>query len=268
MKWVLAVVSLLGLATVVATVWIGTVVMEPKVVDDPYERGLRYDQERAARAQLGWQARFDRAGLRPAAPPLAFALVDQAGAPVEGAAIEVVVRRASGGGDDRRGEARALGGGRYAVDLAFPEPGFWDVRLDARRGRDQVGLVQQVRVEGTAAPACDLAAGPCPARAGPLEVTLDLGRSLRLMQDLPVAVAVRRAGAPVDGASVEVAFAMRDMNMGENRVALSPAGAGQYRGAGVLVRCASGRRDWVATVTVRAPGAAPESARFEFAARE
>lgn len=268
MRWVLALVAVVGLSTVVATIWIGSKVMEPKVVDDPYEHGLRYDQEKAARARLGWQARFDREGLRPAAGPLAFALVDRTGAPVEGAAVQVVVRRASGGGDDRRGEARALGGGRYAVDLAIPEPGFWDVRLDVRRGADAVGLMQQVRVEGAAAPPCDLAAGPCSATAGPLELTLDLGRSLKLMQDLPVGVSVRRGGAALDGATVEVAFAMRDMNMGENRVALAPTGGGQYRGAGVLVRCTTGRHDWIATVTVRAPGAAPESASFAFAARE
>ena len=268
MKWMLALVAVIGLASVVATLWIGAQVMEPKVVDDPYEHGLHYDRDRAASARLGWQARFERDGLRPAAAPLAFALVDRAGAPVDGAAVRVVVRRASGGGDDRRGEARALGGGRYAVDLAFPEPGFWDVRLDVRRGADVVGLMQQVRVEGAAAPPCDLAAGPCAATAGALQVSLDLGRSLKLMQDLPVGVSVRRGGAAVDGAEVEVAFAMRDMNMGENRVVLAPAGGGRYRGASVLVRCASGRKDWVATVTVRAPGAAPESARFAFAARE
>jgi len=268
MKALLVLVSVVGLGTVVATLWIGSQVMEPKVVDDPYQHGLHYDQERAARARLGWQARFDREALRPAAGPLGFALVDRAGAPVADAAVRVTVRRASGGGDDRRAEARALGGGRYAADLAFPEPGFWDVRLDVRRGADQVGLVQQVRVEGAAAPACDLLAGPCRAAAGPLEVSLDLGRSLRLMQDLPVAVEVRRGGAPLDGAEVEVAFAMRDMNMGEHRVALAPEGSGRYRGASVLVRCASGRKDWIATVTVRAPGAAPASAAFAFAARE
>jgi len=267
-KLLLALVTVLGLATVVATLWIGWQVMEPKVVDDPYQHGLHYDAERSARARLGWQARFERDALRPAAAPLRFTLVDKAGAPVDGAAVRVTVRRTAGGGEERRGEARALGAGRYAVELAIPEPGFWDVRLDVRRGADEVGLVQQVRVEGAAAPTCDLAAAPCRAEAGPLEVTLDLGRSLKLMQDLPVAVEVRRGGAPLEGAEVEVAFAMRDMNMGENRVALAPAGPGRYRGAGVLVRCSSGRKDWVATVTVRAPGAAPASARFEFAARE
>jgi hypothetical protein len=81
-------------------------------------------------------------------------------------------------------------------------------------------------------------------------------------------VEVRRGGAPLDGAVVEVSFAMRDMKMGENRVALEPAGGGRYRGGAVLVRCASGRLDWVATVTVRPPGGAPQSASFHFRARD
>jgi hypothetical protein len=169
----------------------------------------------------------------------------------------------------RRAEARALGGGRYQAPVGFDAPGFWDVRLDVERGDLKVGLVQQVQVHGAAAPACDLRAAPCRAAAGPLELTLDLGRSLRQMQDLPVAVEVRRGGAPLDGAAVEVSFAMKDMTMGENRVVLEPAGApGHYRGAAVLVRCTTGRLDWVATVTVRAPGGAPQSASFHFKARD
>ena len=48
---------------------------------------------------------------------------------------------------------------------------------------------------------------------------------------------------------------MPGMQMGENRVALAPAGAGAWTGKAVLVACPSGRRDWIAEVTV--PGAAP-----------
>jgi hypothetical protein len=36
----------------------------------------------------------------------------------------------------------------------------------------------------------------------------------------------------------------------------------------VLVRCASGRLDWVATVTVRPADGAPRSAAFHFKARD
>lgn len=269
LKAALAAVVVGALGSVVGVIWIGASVSETAVSDASHEHGLRYDRERALAAPLGLRAAFDPASLAPGGATLAFTLHDKAGAPVPGAAIQVALHRpAAGGAPGRHAAARDAGGGRYEAALGFEAPGFWDVRLDVTRGDLTVGLVQQVHVRGAAAPPCDLAAGPCRATAGPLELSLDLGRSLKLMQDLPVEVAVRRAGAPLDGAAVEVAFAMKDMTMGENRVALAPAGEGRYRGAGVLVRCASGRLDWVATVTVRAPGAAPESASFAFAARE
>jgi hypothetical protein len=58
-----------------------------------------------------------------------------------------------------------------------------------------------------------------------------------------------------------VDLSMAGMEMGRNRVDLSRGDDGRYRGTGVFVRCASGRRDWEATVT--APGAG--KAVFHFA---
>lgn len=268
MKAVLVLVSVAALGAVAATLYVGSQVFERTVVDDPYEHAIHYDQERQARQRLGWRAAFEPASLRPGAGPIAFALLDRSGAPVDGAAVRLALTRPAGGGDDLRGQARPLGGGRYAADLAFPAPGFWDVRLDVSRGPDAVALVQQVRVEAAAAPPCDLAAAPCAAPAGPFALELDLGRDLATMRTLPAAVTVRRGGAPVEGAAVEVSFAMQEMNMGENRVALAPAGGGRYAGPATLVRCHSGKKGWVATVTVRAPGEAPASASFPFAVRE
>jgi len=115
------------------------------------------------------------------------------------------------------------------------------------------------------APGCDLRDGPCAMPAGPVEVTLDLApRPLRTMADLSAAVEVRRDGAPLEGATVVLSFDMRGMSMGPNRRTLAPAGGGRYAGKGVLVRCPSGRKDWVATVAVDLPGAPPATASFEF----
>jgi hypothetical protein len=114
------------------------------------------------------------------------------------------------------------------------------------------------RAAVAAAPACDLGAGPCTRAvdgAGGLELSADLGpRPLAAMRELAVAVELRRAEAPVDGAAVRVAFAMAGMEMGENAVALAPAGGGRYQGKAILVRCPSGRHDWIATVTFREGG--------------
>jgi hypothetical protein len=42
---------------------------------------------------------------------------------------------------------------------------------------------------------------------------------------------------------------MPGMKMGPNRVVLKEVGEGIYEGAGVIVRCSSGRRTWRATIT-------------------
>jgi nitrogen fixation protein FixH len=269
MKTLLSVVTVIGLLSVVATLWIGGRLMEPTVVKDPYEHGLHHDQERHERDRLGWHARFDEGSLHAGGAALAFTLLDGQGAPVDGAAIEVALTRPAGGGEARAGQAHPLGGGHYRLDAGFAAPGFWDVRLDVTRGAEVAGLVLQVRVEApAAAAACDLAVAPCTAEAGGLAVTLDLGRTLATTAALPARVEVQRGGAPLDGASVDVAFAMKDMNMGENRVALVAAGPGRFTGTAILVRCASGKRDWIASVTVRAPGTPPVSVQFPFAVRD
>jgi nitrogen fixation protein FixH len=272
LKLAIALAVLLGLGSVIVTIWIGAAVSETAVSDASHEHGLRYDRERALAAPLGLRATFAPASLTPGGAALDFTLLDKAGAPVEGAAIRVALQRPAGGGTPRAAEASGQGGGRYRAAVGFDAPGFWDVRLDVARGADRVGLVQQVRVEAAAAPPpeapCELAAGPCAVEAGGLTVTLDLGRDLATMRELPAAVEVRRAGAPLEGCTVELSFAMRDMNMGENRIALAPAGAGRHAGKAVLVRCHSGRKDWIASVTVRAPGAAPVSVRLPFTVRE
>ena len=58
------------------------------------------------------------------------------------------------------------------------------------------------------------------------------------------------------------------MYMGENRVRLAALGGGRYQGRGVLVRCPSGRRGWVAEVEVPSAGGPPLRATFTFEASE
>jgi hypothetical protein len=59
-----------------------------------------------------------------------------------------------------------------------------------------------------------------------------------------------------------VSFSMAGMTMGENRSRLTAIGSGTWEGTGVLVRCASGRRDWVAEVELAYPDGARRTARF------
>ena len=113
---------------------------------------------------------------------------------------------------------------------------------------------------------CDLGQGPCtrPLPSGG-EVTLELGpRPLRTMRDLQVRAQVR---SPVAPGEVSVAFSMPGMEMGQNRARLEPSPDG-WKGTAVLVRCPSGRKGWVAEVSVAVRGAPPETARFPLTVAE
>jgi hypothetical protein len=145
------------------------------------------------------------------------------------------------------------------------ETGLHHAEAVAAQRKGEAAPVDAPRV----APACDLAAAPCAQQAGPFEVRLDLvPRPLRTMSELAAAVELRRDGSLVDGAAVLLSFDMRGMSMGENRRRLEGAGDGRYAGKAVLVRCPSGRKDWIATVGVEVPGSPPGVARFEFSVLE
>jgi hypothetical protein len=197
------------------------------------------------------------------AGPLAFELRDRAGTPVDDAAITVELSRPDTSRGERSAPARAQGGGRWVADLAFPEPGPWDVRFDVVRGEDRVRLERRVGVRA----ACDLAAGPCARRLeGGGEVVLELSpRPLAAMKELAVKVTVRpRAptASPAPTPTVTVSFTMPGMTMGENRSSLTGTGPGTYEGKAVLVRCATGRRDWVADVELGGTGGPARAVRF------
>jgi len=116
---------------------------------------------------------------------------------------------------------------------------------------------------------CDLGAGPCSAEPDGVAVRLELSpRPLRPLRELDAAVALSSGGSPLDGAAVSVRLSMPGMYMGENRAVLAPLGNGRYGGKVVLVRCASGRGDWVAEVSARLPGGSDVRARFPLEASE
>jgi hypothetical protein len=267
-----AVASALGV--VVATIWIGAKVKEDKIVADPYEEGLRYDEERRARERLGWEVRLGEPVRTPGGVELSFDVRDRAGAPVEGASVVVSAGRRETSRRVRLLDARPLGGGRYTVELPGHDPAARLLRFDVRKGADRVRIERTL--ETPAAPAagaaagCNLGAGPCsaPLPSGS-EVILELvPRPLATMRELAVIARFPSAPGAAAPSDVRVAFGMKDMDMGPNTSVLAAQGGGSWAGKAVLVRCPSGRKDWTAAVTVSRPGAAPEVVRFDLTVGE
>jgi nitrogen fixation protein FixH len=247
-------------------VFVGSKVREETVVERPYEEGLQHDAERRSRAALGLAVALDDERPAAGAAPLSFRLSDREARPFTGARVSVELSRPDTSRGEVRAEAREVAPGRYAADLALPAEGPWDARFDVVRGGDRVRLERRV----VAAAPCDLGSGPC---TRPLpdgrQVTLELGpRPLRTMRELSVRVEVGGSGRPERAAEsqaqpvqLSVAFSMSGMEMGPNRARLAPAAQG-WVGTAVLVRCPSGRKGWLAEVSLAVPGGAAETARF------
>jgi len=282
-KAVLVLVAVAALGAVAGAIWVGTQTFEGTVVSDPYGTAVKFDESRHHAERLGWRLALDDRALRVGPRPMALALAAKDGKPLEGAQVGVRISRPGTARLDRPAPVRPSGAGRFLADVDFPEPGLWDVIVDAALGDERLSFERRVQVEGNgpaAAPAvgpagagseavpCALGA-PCAAGADGLTLALELGpRPLRPLTEPAMTVEVRRGGLPVEGAEVSVEISMPGMYMGENRTALAAAGAGRYAGKVVLVRCASGRRDWVAEVTARLPGGGAARARFRFEVAE
>lgn len=167
-------------------------------------------------------------------------------------------------------------GSRLAEPTVVPDP--YEAGLhydDSRRAGGQAAGAPRLdpdhahdvaAVGPRAPPRCELSSGPCAQRVGSAVVTLEASpRPVRAMAELELTVAVAPPGAAGSGPA-RLALTMPGMTMGENRVALAPAGEGRWSGRGVVVRCPSGRRTWAAAVELppAAPGGEPLRGTFTF----
>jgi len=101
--------------------------------------------------------------------------------------------------------------------------------------------------DGDAGADCDPHAGSCTTTAGRYEVTLDITpKPVVHMEELTFDVSF---GDKVpESETLVLDLSMPGMDMGRNRVTMEKGEDGHYRGKGIIVRCASGRTLWRATV--------------------
>lgn len=253
-------------------IWVGASTYERTVVADPYESGIHHDADRRKAEALGWNVAIDEGSLRAGAgTTLAVRITGKDGAPIDDAELLFRVSRAGTSRFNRSAPATRAGGGRYAAVLPMTEAGFWDLDVVIRRGGESLTVGKWIHVAGEVGEGvhCDAGVRLCASEAGGIRVILELSpHPPAPLRDIDAAVQVSRGGAPLAGAEVAVEISMPGMFMGQNRIPLKVAGDGRYMGKGVLLRCASGRRDWLAEVVVRPPGGGEARARFPFQAAE
>jgi nitrogen fixation protein FixH len=111
------------------------------VEPDYYTKSLHWDDRLAQErrnAELGWSLGLD---VRPAASGgggvlLTAHLADGAGAPLDGASVELEAFHNARASEVLRTSLRGGGEGAYAATLPARRPGLWEFRIVVRRGGD------------------------------------------------------------------------------------------------------------------------------------
>lgn len=129
MKTLLILVAIIGIATVVVTIVVGTSTFEGTVVGDPYESGLRYDAQQRARAGSGWSVALQIRSFPVGTSEVAVTLTDREGAPVDDAAVSLLLGYPSSDRYDREVPFAHERNGRYRGVLELPRSGQWNVQF-------------------------------------------------------------------------------------------------------------------------------------------
>ncbi len=197
----------------------------------------------------------------PAAGASRFAVsLDLSAGPLRGARATLHALDPGGRGTDRSWRLAEESPGRYAAETDLPRPGLWLFRLEVEGDGIAASRSWTAAVpNGVPAPGPDGALA-LSARSEPSgrRVALEISPApVRPMRELTFSVRLPagRAEGPV-----RIDLAMPGMPMPPNRVSLSREPDGAWRGSGILVRCPSGGRSWIARVTF----AGQETARFPF----
>jgi nitrogen fixation protein FixH len=141
--WPVAVAAVLGVTIAVNGLlfWAARDRNAAAVEPDYYRKALRWDSTRAedrTGAALGWRIEADLGALDPAGATLAVRLADRAGAPLEGAAVEVTAVHNLEALHPVVGRLVPVGPGAYGARLPLRRAGLWELRLEVARGGDRL----------------------------------------------------------------------------------------------------------------------------------
>ena len=141
--WPLAVIAVL-VATLGLYVFLYRVAAGPgasAVEPDYYRRAVQWDSTMALEKEsgaLGWQLSVQVGPMsRDGRAALLARFSDRSGAPLDSLVVRVEAIHNLDAGHPREAVLAAAGPGAYSARLPLGRPGQWELRLDARRGRDR-----------------------------------------------------------------------------------------------------------------------------------
>lgn len=120
--------------------------------ENPFKEGLAYNQvldERARQRELGWNAELTFIATPTDGAThggMATVTLNGTAGAIVGADVSAQVVRPIGEGLDQTVTFHPRGNGAYVARLDLPQPGQWELRIEAKRGYDVFKLRQRIQV--------------------------------------------------------------------------------------------------------------------------
>ncbi|MBI5076463.1 MAG: FixH family protein [Nitrospirae bacterium] len=128
MKFLIIIVSIIGIGAVIGAVVVGTRTFDGTVVDKPYERGLSYDAVHHEKEASGWQVEILNKDLATGKNNILISVLDRNGRPATDAEVSVIVSRPSTPSYDKTYKAEAEKG-QFRITAELPLYGYWDAKI-------------------------------------------------------------------------------------------------------------------------------------------
>ncbi len=128
MKKLLALIIFIGMAAVIGAIVVGKAVFDGTVVDNPYEKGLRWDAEQKERESAGWHVDISPQDVKVGRNGIHIHATDRTGKTLF-AEVMLAISRPSTNRYDRQYRALLTEKGSYEVQVDLPLYGRWDLDI-------------------------------------------------------------------------------------------------------------------------------------------
>ncbi len=144
---IIVLACILALTATIGTIVVGSRSFEGIVVDNPYETGLAWDEERRNRESLGWAVALQKTTYKTGKNDFIVMVRDKNGAPLSDAVVSVAVSRPSTRAFDRTYHTVVRPNGRYRTELDLPLYGNWGVIIDVSRKNDRTSFNKMISAD-------------------------------------------------------------------------------------------------------------------------
>jgi nitrogen fixation protein FixH len=147
MKIIIYSVIITAILAVAGSVFVGIQTFDGTVTDQPYEKGLAWDEMEKKRSDLGWSYRLENDTLKTGRNELQIALFDKEGSPLHASSVHVKISRPSTDRYDKTFTMVQTGLNQYTAIADFSLYGNWVIIVHVSQGKENLPIKNIFYVE-------------------------------------------------------------------------------------------------------------------------